>query len=484
MRALLFFLFISLGTFAQEGAVGTLEAAKDGINQKRKPENQEFFRAFMFNNEQYFLQISVLSEMRGLMGAVETIKEFSLYKGSTNKENFVRKTIFPTSPLFYCIDSFNKSHYMFFLDKTSTLTAIDLISGKQKVIDNFSTKSATYSNILFSISEDKKKLSVMWASYPKNCIATYNQDFSKMYKYENDKSPYVSGSSSYADFNVNNEGKSVLLIKDDIISGYIATKESINLFSLFKAEKKEYQVQDLGLVFKDNKCYIVGTTFHFKEKKVYLISGELKNSSTISVDFNFQKIHNLALTFPIDKKADPARIKLYVSYVIEDKTILVFYKSASMYGGDYVPYNLIFVTLDNSNKIINTNELYLMQKNGSIQTHVLSNGKIAIVYNDAKNHIENNEIKDYADFEFISSRKDSKRESAMYVATFDYKTNEIKKQMLLESDDKSNLINRFYHGTSNFENDRFSFSVIQGKFVKGAGTDDLNWTPYTFKFKE
>jgi hypothetical protein len=242
----------------------------------------------------------------------------------------------------------------------------------------------------------------------------------------------------------------------------------------------------MDISFESNlygKNYILGTAKHKKDKTANYFFAEVKHQSVI-FDYKVIELTNVPLSY-IYEKSGKELVTLMIDgiYEVGVKQILILTKMPPYLGGESInTYDYVFVELDPSLSAKNIKTLYF-KANGEFSAMSFFNNKFLFVFNDAKNHSENVPSTDFADFSYVSDRKNGKRESAIYAASYDATTGEIKKQVLLESDDKSNLINRFSTGCSDFKDNTIVFDVIQGEFKKGAGVDNMEWKTYEFTFK-
>lgn len=479
MKNLIFILlsFITIqSSIAQNGSVGELKEIKKSTTTNWR--NHQQFQRFSLNGETYVYK----SFTKANDGVVE---KGDFYKiDADGKETFIRNFTSKKNLYTFFIAPINNKIYLIYLDWSARFVAFDILAGTETVIDELKFNTQEIKDYRFAVSGDGSKIGIAWICYLNKFVSVYDNKFTNLYKYEKIKIPGTSDITEFKSFNIMDDGASIGLMGNNVISGFTATKESVTPFESFIKESKEYQVMDLS--FENNlygKNYILGTAKHKKNKTANYFYAEV-NPLSVAFDYKIIELKDVSLSY-IYEKSGKELITLMMAGIHEvgGKPIMLLTKFPPYLGDAALnTYDFVFVELDSSLLAKNAKTLYF-RAISEYQAMTIKNNKFLFVYNDAKNHLDNMPSTDFADFSYISDRKNGKRESAIYAASYDVATGEIKKQVLLESDDKSNLINRFSIDCSDFKDNTIVFDVIQGEFKKGAGADNMEWKTYEFTFK-
>jgi len=388
---------------------------------------------------------------------------------------------------------FSNSFYLFYFTPKAELMGLDVISGKSTLMTDlkFNFQELLYSKL--SISDDNTRLAIGWITYNKKNIAAFDANLKQIVRYDRFQIPGASNVSYIEDIKSFSDGSALMLMGGgDVISGCYATKTANKVFESFREERKQYKIHYPTLVDFNGKKYIITGCNDKTAKTPWIAVAEINLNQLEDLKYSIQKSSS-SLEYPFKKTKDISQFITFKTIQTKDLFIYATYKGASNgFSADMYDYNMQFHVFDKNMKLIRNDELFytavdtrnrMKQEFPQELLFKLENGDLAIVYNDALNHLENKQITDFADFSYISDRKKNNRESASYAATYNPTDGTIKKQLLLVSDNKSNLLNRFYPKASVTSGNTLTFDVIQGEFKKGAGEDNMFWKTYQFSFK-
>lgn len=507
MKKIILLLLMAVAVQSNFAQVGELKEVKKSSTTKWLA--GQFFDRFQINGQDYIFK----RNYRGNDNQFGIFDGGTLYKIDKNGTQTIVRTYdlknkiscYTSSAYSYNliygfkIDYFNNSYYLFYFTTKAELIGLDLVSGKSTPIADlkFSSQEIFYSR--FAISDDRKKMGITWVTGMKKNIAVYDAAFKEVLRYDRFQIPGTSTQLFINEMKIFSDGTAAITMGggadgfNNTLSGCIASKTENKVFESFKDERKKYSLHYHTLAEFNGKKYIVGTCNDKETKETYLITTELNSNSLDNIKYYFQKI-NISMDYPYEKTKDKSLLVKYKTLVIDNKLVFVTYKGEKLgFSADMYDHNMQFFVLDEKMKLIRQDELFYtaVDTRNKMKDEFpqeicekLANGNLAIVYNDCKNHLENTQSADFADFSFISDRKKSARESAIYAAYYNPTNGEIKKQLLLESDGKSNLINRFFPKASYFADNKITFDVIQGEFKKGAGEDNMDWKTYEFIFNK
>jgi hypothetical protein len=456
---------------AQDGAVGELTEIKKTSNQAWQ--SGQYFDRFTVKDVDYLFK----RNYRGGDNQFGVFDGGTLYKiakdgSQTVVRNYDLKgkiscytsSAQSTSMIYgFKLDYFNNSYYLFYFTPKAELMGLDIVSGKSTLITDLKFNSQEILNSKFSISSDKSKLAIGWVTYNKKNLAVFDANLKQVLRYDRFQIPGASLVTYIGDIYIYKDGSALMLMGGgtnaldggDVISGCYATKAKNEVFESFKEERKEYKINYHTIAEFNDKIFIMTGCTNKTTKKPYITLVEVLPTNLQNLRYSFQKV-DISLDYPFLKVKENPQFVSYKTIATKDVLIYVTYKgqkegfgqTANMYD-----YNLQFFVFDKNMKLLRSDELFytavdtrnkMKQEFPQELLFKLENGDLAIVYNDAVNHLENKQITDFADFSYISDRKKFNRESACYAATYNPTDGTIKKQLLLVSDNKSNLLNRFY----------------------------------------
>lgn len=481
MRKIILLLLMAVAVQSNFAQVGELKEVKKATTTKWK------------NHEKYYTvtekgQTYALKEHEKPNEMAKT--EIDIYRKSTDGKLTLLRTFKPDKTLYnyLIVDSFGKSSYIFYIDWSAKLFAYDIVTGNVKLLDDFKFNTQQYSSCRFNISDNRNTLLFTCVANNKVSTACFNDNLSTLYKYENIKLPgFLYSIGMDPEFiKLEDDGNAIVVFYQGTIGGFIADKNKVEAFESFIDYKKNYIPKDFIILKNNNKNYLVGTVKDRKSKKlVFVKSSEIGFGKLQSLTYKMTPLPDSIQAVYFDPKSkEGISLPISPSYNKIENGFLLFAKKMYYNGIKFSYFDACFIKLNMDMDITDIAVLYYRQEEGDEVMFDIDSNKIGMIYNDAKNHSANTPISDYADFTYISDRKKGARESAIYAAVYDIKSNTVKKQLLLESDDKSNLINRFYRNNATLGDNKITFDVIQGEFKKGAGEDNMDWKTYEFIFNK